>query len=219
MVGQVRSLTPVRGSAFLSWFAATYCKNMPLSLGTQIAYHLDEYMGLTPFSGQSTIGLAQDSRLGGPARIDMGNPSRDSGFPAYILIYAIPAAEETGQTLADISLEQAQKAVEAALKKSTDMGVKMDIAVVDAGANLKAFARMDGAWLGSIDIAQKKGTYSPLVRHAHGQHRRPLPAGWTALQHRALKPRTHHVPGGTAPQEWCRRGHRRNRRIRKHCRG
>ena len=156
MVGQVRSLIPVRGSAFLSWFAATYCKNMPLSLGTQIAYHLDEYMGLTPFSGQSTIGLAQDSRLGGPARIDMGNPSRDSGFPAYILIYAIPAAEETGQTLADISLEQAQKAVEAALKKSTDMGVKMDIAVVDAGANLKAFARMDGAWLGSIDIAQKK---------------------------------------------------------------
>ena len=32
----------------------------------------------------------------------------------------------------------------------------MDIAVVDAGANLKAFARMDGAWLGSIDIAMKK---------------------------------------------------------------
>jgi uncharacterized protein GlcG (DUF336 family) len=32
----------------------------------------------------------------------------------------------------------------------------MDIAVVDAGANLKAFARMDGAWLGSIDIAIKK---------------------------------------------------------------
>jgi len=32
----------------------------------------------------------------------------------------------------------------------------MDIAIVDAGANLKAFARMDGAWIGSIDIAQKK---------------------------------------------------------------
>src|SRR5437899_462967 len=32
----------------------------------------------------------------------------------------------------------------------------MDIAVVDAGANLKAFARMDGAWLGSIDIAMRK---------------------------------------------------------------
>jgi uncharacterized protein GlcG (DUF336 family) len=32
----------------------------------------------------------------------------------------------------------------------------MNIAVVDAGANLKAFIRMDGAWLGSIDIAIKK---------------------------------------------------------------
>ena len=58
--------------------------------------------------------------------------------------------------MADISLEQAHAAVDAALKKSNEMGVKMDIAVVDAGANLKAFARMDGAWLGSIDIAQKK---------------------------------------------------------------
>lgn len=32
----------------------------------------------------------------------------------------------------------------------------MNIALVDAGANLKAFARMDGAWLGSVDIAVKK---------------------------------------------------------------
>ena len=32
----------------------------------------------------------------------------------------------------------------------------MDIAVVDAGGNIKAFARMDGAWLGSIDIASTK---------------------------------------------------------------
>ena len=58
--------------------------------------------------------------------------------------------------MADISLKQAHAALDAALKKSNEMGVKMDIAVVDAGANLKAFARMDGAWLGSIDIAQKK---------------------------------------------------------------
>ena len=58
--------------------------------------------------------------------------------------------------MADISLEQAHAAVDAALKQSNEMGVKMDIAVVDAGANLKAFVRMDGAWLGSIDIAQKK---------------------------------------------------------------
>ena len=36
------------------------------------------------------------------------------------------------------------------------MGVKMNIAIVDAGANLVAFARMDGAWLGSLDISIKK---------------------------------------------------------------
>ena len=58
--------------------------------------------------------------------------------------------------MSDISLEQANAVVDAALKKAGEMGVKMDIAVVDAGANLKAFVRMDGAWLGSIDIAQKK---------------------------------------------------------------
>ncbi len=56
----------------------------------------------------------------------------------------------------DITLEQARGAVTAAIQKSQELGVKMDIAVVDAGANLKAFARMDGAWLGSIDIAIKK---------------------------------------------------------------
>jgi uncharacterized protein GlcG (DUF336 family) len=58
--------------------------------------------------------------------------------------------------MSEISLEQAQAAVDAALEKSKEIGVKMNIAVVDAGANLKAFARMDGAWLGSIDIAVKK---------------------------------------------------------------
>jgi uncharacterized protein GlcG (DUF336 family) len=56
----------------------------------------------------------------------------------------------------DITLTQAEAAVQAALKESIKLGVLMDIAIVDAGANLKAFARMDNAWLGSIDIAIKK---------------------------------------------------------------
>jgi uncharacterized protein GlcG (DUF336 family) len=55
-----------------------------------------------------------------------------------------------------ITLEQAQKSVQAAQQKALEMGVKMNIAVVDAGANLTAFARMDDAWLGSIDISIKK---------------------------------------------------------------
>lgn len=56
----------------------------------------------------------------------------------------------------DITLEQARAAVTAAVAKAQQIGTKMNIAVVDAGANLKAFARMDGAWLGSIDIAIRK---------------------------------------------------------------
>jgi len=56
----------------------------------------------------------------------------------------------------DIGLDQANAALEAAIKKAEEIGTTMDIAVVDVGGNLKAFARMDGAWLGSIDISQKK---------------------------------------------------------------
>jgi uncharacterized protein GlcG (DUF336 family) len=56
----------------------------------------------------------------------------------------------------DITLDQAHAAVMAAKKKADELKIKQDIAVVDAGGNLKAFIRMDGAWLGSIDIAQKK---------------------------------------------------------------
>ena len=56
----------------------------------------------------------------------------------------------------NITLDQAQNAIKAALAKAGELGVKMNIAVVDAGANLTAFARMDGAWLGSVDIAIKK---------------------------------------------------------------
>lgn len=58
--------------------------------------------------------------------------------------------------MADITLKQAKKIVDAAQKKAQQLDIKMNIAVVDAGANLKAFHRMDNAWLGSIDIAIKK---------------------------------------------------------------
>ncbi len=56
----------------------------------------------------------------------------------------------------DLTLEQANAAVAAGVTKARQIGAKMNVAVVDAGANLKAFARMDGAWLGSIDIAIRK---------------------------------------------------------------
>lgn len=59
-----------------------------------------------------------------------------------------------------ITLEQAEKMIHAAKEKSVNLGTKMNIAIVDAGANLVAFARMDGAWLGSLDISIKKAKTS-----------------------------------------------------------
>jgi|SRR5579862_7290225 len=56
----------------------------------------------------------------------------------------------------DITLELSQGVLAAALRRAQKIGVKMNIAIVDAGGNLKAFERMDGAWLGSIDIAIRK---------------------------------------------------------------
>jgi uncharacterized protein GlcG (DUF336 family) len=56
----------------------------------------------------------------------------------------------------NVTLEQAEKAVTAAKAKSVELGTKMNISIVDAGANILAFARMDGAWLGSADISLKK---------------------------------------------------------------
>ena len=46
--------------------------------------------------------------------------------------------------------------IAAAQEKAAAIDTKMHVAIVDAGANLVAFARMDGAWLGSLDISIKK---------------------------------------------------------------
>ena len=55
-----------------------------------------------------------------------------------------------------LTAEKAQSIISAAEMKATELNTKMNIAVLDRGNNLKAFLRMDGAWLGSIDIAVKK---------------------------------------------------------------
>lgn len=55
-----------------------------------------------------------------------------------------------------ITLKDAKRIIEAAEKKAAEIGQPMNIAVADAGGNLIAHVRMDGAWLGSIDISIKK---------------------------------------------------------------
>jgi uncharacterized protein GlcG (DUF336 family) len=55
-----------------------------------------------------------------------------------------------------ITLKEARQIIAAAEFEAVSQGQPMNIAVVDAGGNLVAFERMDGAWMGSIDIAVKK---------------------------------------------------------------
>ena len=56
----------------------------------------------------------------------------------------------------DITLDLAQVAINAGIAKAKEQGTLMDIAIVYAGGNLKAFSRMNGAFLASIDISIKK---------------------------------------------------------------
>ena len=71
----------------------------------------------------------------------------DSNQPAEAV------AKFNGETM---TLEAAQRIIAASIKKSDAIGVKMNITVLDVGGNLKAFVRMDGAFLGSADISMKK---------------------------------------------------------------
>lgn len=56
----------------------------------------------------------------------------------------------------NITLEQAETAINAAKEKARELNVLMNVAIVDAGVNLVAFVRMDDAWIGSADLAIRK---------------------------------------------------------------
>src|SRR6267142_5024492 len=55
-----------------------------------------------------------------------------------------------------ISYELAQKMANAAVAKATELGVTENVAILDDGGNLKAFGRMDGTPIPTIEIAQNK---------------------------------------------------------------
>jgi uncharacterized protein GlcG (DUF336 family) len=58
--------------------------------------------------------------------------------------------------VSEVTLAVARKVIQAAEKKATQIKQPMNIAVADEGGNIVAHVRMDGAWLGSIDISMKK---------------------------------------------------------------
>ena len=73
-----------------------------------------------------------------------------------IFVFSILSSSLEAQITYDISAEQALNAVLVTKKKAEESNVLVNIAVVDAGANLKAFLRMNESYLGSIDVAIKK---------------------------------------------------------------
>ncbi|MBP2367167.1 GlcG/HbpS family heme-binding protein [Pseudonocardia parietis] len=62
-----------------------------------------------------------------------------------------------------LTLQDAEKALAAGLARATEIGQPMNVAVVDDGGHLLAFARQDGAIRASIDIAQRKARTSILM--------------------------------------------------------
>ena len=69
----------------------------------------------------------------------------------------------------NVTLNQAEIILEAAKAKAKEIGVDMNIAIVDEGANLKLFYRMDDAMLGCADIAIKKAKTSRLFNKDSGE--------------------------------------------------
>jgi uncharacterized protein GlcG (DUF336 family) len=61
-----------------------------------------------------------------------------------------------GENRTTVTLEEAQSIIQAAQQKAQEIGQPMNIAVLDNGRELKAFARMEDAWLGSIEISIDK---------------------------------------------------------------
>lgn len=64
--------------------------------------------------------------------------------------------------MSTLNLESAARVLTAGQEAAAGIGVPMNIAVVDTAGNLVTFSRMDGAWLGSVDVALKKAKTSAL---------------------------------------------------------
>lgn len=109
--------------------------------------------------------------LWSPATGQSGKSQPAKGASAERPVYLLADQSRKADSLSvkDISLDQANLALQAAIQKSQQLQIYEDIAVVDAGGNLKAFARMDEAWLGSIDIAQKKAKTARFFNMETGQ--------------------------------------------------
>jgi len=115
--------------------------------------------GLISFGGGLPLFDAADTPSGGIG-VSTGSVEQDAQ------VAMAGATAFAAFTVADVSpnlnLEQALTALAAAQAEAAEQGTLMNIAVVDAAGNLKAFTRADGSFLGSIDIAISKAKTSAL---------------------------------------------------------
>lgn len=100
--------------------------------------------------------LATSLLVGGTA-----NAQTQPANPLDVVPEKMPFATPYGPP---ISLQQAQSVIQAAVDEATKHGWPENFAVVDSGANLVAFVRMDGSLLASIAIAQHKARTAVLFR-------------------------------------------------------
>lgn len=98
-----------------------------------------------------------------------------SRFMAVVIVVGLSTAlshhnveAETGFKGETVTLEAAERVIAAAVKKSGAIGVKMNITILDVGGNLKAFVRMDDAFLGSADISMKKAKTAVMFNAPSG---------------------------------------------------
>jgi uncharacterized protein GlcG (DUF336 family) len=70
--------------------------------------------------------------------------------------FGLPLAILSWERRLMVTLGEARKVIAAAEQKAAEIKQPMNIAVVDEGGNLVSHARMDGAWIGSIDISINK---------------------------------------------------------------
>ena len=82
-----------------------------------------------------------------------------------------------------ISKDKADCAAKAACEKADELGIAVSVVVLDAGANMKTFSRMDGAWLGSIDVRRQEGPNLCTLRKRDA-------GGLGGIQARGSGPRT-----------------------------
>jgi glc operon protein GlcG len=114
--------------------------------------------------GAAVLGVAllwASTGFGGAAAQSAASNAAASASPLDAIPPKLPFNVPYGPP---ISLQRAQALLQAAIAEATRRGWPLNVAVVDSGGNLVAFARMDGAMLASIKIAEHKARVAVTYR-------------------------------------------------------